>query len=149
MRVLGECVVILLLTLLAAAATHRWHPRAPAWHLSETPLLEDEVSLEIIASRWNNDVLWIDARPRKDYEAAHIPGALLLNEQEADTLLFDLFSQLQDTAKPIVIYCGSEACEASRKIKTYLQERLPLDNLYILRGGWQTWRQHGSNTAKP
>ena len=117
MRVFIEAFIIITLTLAAAWGTHQWHPRAPAWYLAQEPLLEDEVSPAAVKERWNNEVLWIDARLRTEYEAGHVPNAILLNEQEADNLLFDLFDKLQDNTKPIVIYCGSDTCQASRKMK--------------------------------
>ncbi|TLD70951.1 rhodanese-like domain-containing protein [Phragmitibacter flavus] len=149
MRTIAEATLIVLLTLVAATATHHFHPRAPAWHLIDEPLLDDEVTLASITQQWNNDVLWIDARPRSDYETAHIPGALLLNEQEANDLLFDYFETLQDNTKPIVIYCGSEACQASRKMKDYLRERLPTADIYLLKGGWKSWTTSQSSPATP
>ena len=30
---------------------------------------------------------------------------------------------------------------AGRKIKEALLERLPLENVFVLKGGWQAWRQ--------
>lgn len=137
MKMIGQALVILMLTLVAAAATQRWHPRAPAWYVADERLADDEVTLTLVREKWNGDVLWIDARPRTDYEAGHVPGAVLLNEQEADTLMFDLFEKLQDNTKPIVVYCSGEACQASRKIRQYLKERVGAQEIYVLRGGWK------------
>lgn len=136
MKTIGQAVVILVLTLAAAAGTQRWHPRAPAWYVDQQPLADDEVTLAQVQEKWNGEVLWIDARPRSDYEAGHVPGALLLNEQEADQLMFDLFEKLQDNQKPIVVYCSGEACQASRKIRQYLKERIAAQDIFVLRGGW-------------
>lgn len=141
MTAFRQAFFILAAVLLAAIGTHFLHSRAPAWYMVEEPVREDEVTMQDISTRWNHDVLWIDARPRSEFEAGHIPGALLLNEQEADNLLFEYFEKLQDNDKPIIIYCDSADCQASQKIKQYLLERLPLTNLYILKGGWEAWQQ--------
>jgi rhodanese-related sulfurtransferase len=138
---LGQAAVIVLAAILAAAGTHFLHPKAPTWYATQEPLKEDEVTMALIRERWQGDVLWVDARPRKEYESGHVPEALLLNEQEADQLLFDYFEKLQDNKKPIVVYCGSEACQASRKMADYLRERLPGTEIWVLKGGWKAWQE--------
>ena len=136
MRTIGQALVILALTAVAATATNFWHPRAPAWYLNQQPLGENEVTLADIEARWKGEVLWIDARLRSEYDAGHVPGALLLNEQEADQLMFEHFEKLQDNKKPLIVYCSGAACQASRKMMQYLKDRLPIEEIYVLRGGW-------------
>ncbi len=128
------------LAVLAAAATHCWHPRAPAWYLAQETLAEDEVSLASIEQRWQGKVLWIDARLREIYNKGHVPGALLLNEQELDALLTEHFERLQDNKLPIVIYCDGHACQASRKMRAYLMQTVGLTNVWVLHGGWPAWQ---------
>jgi rhodanese-related sulfurtransferase len=142
---LGQAAVIVLAAILAAAGTHVLHPKAPAWYRAEEPLREGEVTMALIREQWSSDVLWVDARLRRDYEAGHVPGALLLNEQEADQLLFDHFEKLQDNKKPIVVYCGTEACQASQKMAAYLRERLPGMEILVLKGGWDAWQKAQKN----
>lgn len=144
MRIVIEALVILMLAVLGAVATHWLHPRAPAWYLTEGPLAEDEVSMKVIDERWKRDVLWIDARITEQFGLEHVPGALSLNEQNFDSMLFDHLEKLQDNTKPVIIYCGTEKCQSSRKIKDALIERLPLENVFVLKGGWQAWKQSGS-----
>jgi len=141
MRALREALILLALTLAAAAGTHLFHPRAPAWHEVEEPLRDDEVSLENIARNWKNDVLWIDARQRAPFEKAHVPGAININEQELESQLIDNIAVLQDKRKRVVIYCDSGGCQASRKIREYLAQRLPAEEFFVLRGGWQAWEK--------
>lgn len=144
MRIVIEAFVILILAVLGAVATHWLHPRAPAWYLTEAPLAEDEVSMKVIDERWKRDVLWIDARITEQFEVEHVPDAISLNEQNFDSMLFDHLEKLQDNTKPVIIYCGTEKCQSSRKIKDALIERLPLENVFVLKGGWQAWKQSGS-----
>lgn len=136
MNLLTQAAILMTLTVAAATGTHFLHPKAPAWYLDQQPLGEDEVTLGDITQRWQGQVQWIDARPRSDFEKAHVPGAWLLNEQEADVLMFDLFEKLQDNDKPLIVYCSGEACQASRKIRQYLKERVGSQEIYVLRGGW-------------
>ena len=134
-----SAVLLLALTFLAAVATHVWHPQAPAWYLASEPLKDDEVDMKTIQERWQGDVLWIDARLREHFEKAHVPGALLLNDQERDALLIEHIEKLQDNAKPVVIYCDGHACQASRKMRTYLMETMAMQNVWVLHGGWPAW----------
>ena len=119
-RIVIEALAIMMLAVLGGAGTHWLHPRAPTWYLTEAPLAEDEVSMAVIKERWKGDVLWIDARISEQFDLEHVPGAISLNEQNFDQTLFDHLERLQDNAKPIIIYCGSEKCQASKKIKQAL-----------------------------
>ncbi len=136
MKAAREVVILLALSLVAAAGTHLFHPRAPSWYLDSGPVADDEVTISQIEARWKGDVLWIDARVRSQFLNGHVPGALLINEQERDQQLFENIAVLQDNKKPIVIYCDSGACQASRKIRQYLVERMPVEQIFVLRGGW-------------
>jgi rhodanese-related sulfurtransferase len=145
MSIVRESALLLFFSLCAAAGTHLLHPRAPSWYQANEPLRDGEVTLEIIHQRWHDDVLWIDARPLAQYKAGHAPSALLLNEESADLLLMEHFEKLQDNTKPVIVYCGSEACRASQKIASYLRDKLPLTEIHVLRGGWTVWSQkHGA-----
>ena len=137
---LRSAAALLGLTLFAAVLTDRFHPRAPAWYLASAPLREDEVNLEKIHTEWHDDVLWIDARPREQFDQAHIPGALLLNEYERDALIIEHMEVLQNPHKPVVVYCDGAACQASRKMREYLKENLAMPEVWVLQGGWKTWQ---------
>lgn len=136
-----QSMVLLILAAAAAWATHAWHPRAPALYLVQEPLRNDEVSMQLIQERWQGKVLWIDARIQEQYDAEHIPGAVLLNEQHFEEQLFGLLDTLQSNTKPIIIYCNAAKCEASRKILERLKQTLPIENAFVLKGGWNAWRQ--------
>lgn len=140
MSPLREAAVLLLATLVAASGTALLHPRAPHWYVQQEALADDEVTLEMIDRNWGGEVMWIDARTRDLHAKSHIPGALLLNEQEADALMFEHMEKLQDNTKPIVVYCDGHVCQASRKVAAYLRERLPGASVYVLHGGWDAWR---------
>ena len=86
-------------------------------------------------------MLWIDARLRAPFQKAHVPGALLLNDQERDALLIEHIEKLQDNTKPVVIYCDGHACQASRKMRTYLMETMAMQHVWVLHGGWPAWKK--------
>ncbi len=145
-RALGQAVILLLASGVAGVAAHFFHPQAPAWYLVDEPPREDEVTLADLGDA--KAVLWLDARPREQFAEGRIPGARLLNEQEFDQQLFELLETLQTNTLPVVIYCAGQRCEASRKIKDQLLETLPLENVRILKGGWQSWVEAGREVER-
>ena len=130
------------LAALAAFATYQWHPRAPALYAIQEPLKSDEISVAEVQKRWSGQVIWLDARPRDQFVTGHIPGALILNEQEFDQQLLEILDTLQTAAKPVVIYCGGQKCEASRHVREKLMSVVALDECYVLKGGWPAWQEH-------
>lgn len=140
LSVIRQAVVLLFLASAAAWATHLWHPRAPALHLVQEPLRADEVSMQAIQERWKGGVLWIDARPQEQFDAGHVPGALLLNEQKFEEQIVGHLEALQTNQKPIVVYCSAAKCDASRHVLERLRQLLPIENAFVLKGGWKAWQ---------
>lgn len=137
---LRQATVLFLLSVVAALATQAWHPRAPALYLVEEPLRDDELSMQTIQERWKGEVLWIDARPQEQFDAGHVPGALLLNEQKFEEQLVGYLDTLQTNQKPIVVYCSAAKCDASRHILERLKQLLPIESAFVLKGGWKAWQ---------
>ena len=137
---LFQAALLIALAAGAAAVTHAVHPRAPAFYLSEAPVRDDEVNLKQIQERWQGDVVWLDARPQAAFEKGHIPGARQLNEQSFNEQLLDLLDVIQTTDKAVVIYCDGEKCEASRTIREKLTSNFPIEECYILKGGYPAWK---------
>lgn len=135
-----QASVLLLLASAAAWATHAWHPRVPALYLVQEPLRDDEVSMQAVQERWNGGVLWIDARPQEQFDVGHVPGALLLNEQKFEEQLVVHLEILQTNQKPIVVYCSAAKCDASRHVLERLKQLLPIENAFVLKGGWKAWQ---------
>jgi 3-mercaptopyruvate sulfurtransferase SseA len=150
MKAVFQVLVLLALTALAATATQYLHPRHPAWYEVSEPAHNEDVTLQIIAQRWHNDVLWIDARPRTQFVVGHAPGAILINEQEADMALADHMEELATTKKPIVIYCSSESCDLARKMRDYIMHRvMQVEQIYVFRGGWKELEKHLGELEPP
>ena len=84
--------------------------------------------------------LWIDARSRADYEAGHVDGALLLNEESWIELLIPVIERWQP-GTPVVVYCDSHRCQASRKVAERLRTEAGIDNARVLRGEWSEVRR--------
>jgi rhodanese-related sulfurtransferase len=139
-QALIQAVVLAALAAAVAVAAFQLHPRAPALYLVQEPLKADELGLKEIQERWKGDVIWLDARPADQFEAGHIPGARLLNEQGFEGQLLDMLDTLQATTKPIIIYCGGQKCEASRHVREKLLAMVPVEHCFILKGGWPAWQ---------
>lgn len=139
--VIRQAALLVAMAAVGAILTWAIHPRAPALYLRNEPLTLNEVTLEHIETEWNGDVIWVDARSRSEYEKEHQPGAMLLNEEEWTALLEENIEVFFDADKPIVVYCGAQACEASRKVAERLRQNTPLENVFFLRGGWKVLRK--------
>ena len=134
-RLLRQSLVILLLALFPALVSGAWQLR---WTAQE-PLADGEVRIATAIS-WGDTVQWIDARARANYEQAHIPGALLLNEDEWNKLV-PKFLDDWDPDKAIVVYCDGGTCEASHRVADRMREELKIGNIHVLKGGFPAWQQ--------
>ena len=135
-RALRQLAMLMALALAPAVVSGAIRLR---WQKPE-PLGESEVRLET-ARMWGEKVLWVDARPRTKFEHEHVPGAVLLNEDEWVRLVGP-FLDAWEPGKTIVVYCDGGSCDAShavaRRIKTELQVE---STIWVLHGGWDAWLQ--------
>jgi rhodanese-related sulfurtransferase len=135
MRALRQASLILLAALIPTTFTAAFHPRRPPW--SEETLLPGEELIQTVLA-WGRDVLWIDARSANEYEAEHVPGAILLNLEDWDQL-FPRFLDQWNPNKKVVVYCSSTACELSHEVAKRLQAD-GISPAYVLKGGWEAWK---------
>jgi rhodanese-related sulfurtransferase len=135
-----QSAVLLCLSAVAAWISYGLHPRAPALYAVVAEVAVDELTVQQVRDRWGDRVIWLDARPREQYLAEHIPGARLLNEQEFEVQLLELLQDLERADRPVIIYCSGQRCEASRRVRERLIASVPLDDCYILHGGWSEWK---------
>ena len=77
--------------------------------------------------------LFVDVRDPASYGAAHVPGALQLN----DTNVQDFVTKT-DKAKPIVCYCYHG--HTSQGAAAYLADQ-GFQEVYSVIGGFESWRQ--------
>jgi len=136
MKAVSQSLILLAMAAAAAFGTYVWHPRAPALHLTQEPLRDDEVSMAVIREKHAGDVLWIDARSADQFAVKHMPGALNVSEQQFDDQLVQHLDTLQTNSKPVVVYCSGQKCEASRKVMERLKEMGFVKEAYIFKGGW-------------
>ena len=133
MTALKQAASLALLALVPAFATALLHPRRPSF---TERIREGEIAA---ADAVNNAAgyLWIDARSAAHFASDHIPGALPLNEDAWDELLPAVL-QAWPTGRPAIVYCDSQACEASEDVAKRLRE-FGVAPVFVLKGGWQAW----------
>lgn len=134
--ILRESALLLLLAAVPALLTFWPHPKRPGWTWTKPGVAEVDLS-EV--TRWSPPVLWIDAREAAAYHHQHIPGAVLLNEGNWEELLPGFLEVWQPGAK-VVVYCDSQACDASQSVALRLQRELNLSEITVLKGGWASWK---------
>jgi rhodanese-related sulfurtransferase len=128
--------VVLAVSVPAGIATALLHPKAPAF--SEAKM--DAGAIVGAEAVRLEGALWLDARERSEFEAGRIPGSLLMNETEWDALLPGLLERWVP-GMPLVVYCGSDACPAARRVRARLIRDLGLAEaeVFFLKGGLEQW----------
>ena len=89
------------------------------------------------ATRLSNseDAVFIDARPRKNYDEAHLPGARSVPAREVESHLKPL-EKLRE--RPVILY-DDGGLDAERAAKTLA--RNGFTQLYTIEGGLPGWRK--------
>jgi rhodanese-related sulfurtransferase len=130
LRQAGWLLVLALLPAIVSGALQlRWRDNAP--------LAPGEVRASTIRE-WGEKVQWVDARSRDKYDAGHIDGAILLNEEEWNKLV-RTFLEEWDPDSRVVVYCDGGSCELSHAVARRLREELKIGNVYVLKGGISAW----------
>jgi rhodanese-related sulfurtransferase len=135
MGAVRQSLFILLAAAIPASLTAAFHPRRPPW--SQEALAPGEEMLTTVLG-WRGNVLWVDARSLEEYEAEHVPGALLLNLESWDQLLPKFLDQWVP-GKRVVVYCSAATCELSHEVAERLRKN-GISSVYVLKGGWEAWK---------
>ena len=151
-----QSLVLILVAAIAALVSAFFHP---SLFSPSTALAPDETTWAQVAE-WQQQaqaaganaphILILDARPDDAYRAAHVPGALSLNEPHWEQLLPAVIEALGDNTR-IVVYCDDRLCEASHGVATRLRRELGLNetDVFVLKGGWREWLQtHPDSPAR-
>lgn len=93
------------------------------------------------------EVLYLDARPREDFDKAHIKGAEsfpypLLGDPEPARV-----EALKRKGLPIVTYCGGGRSKFGEMMAKLLTE-LGVEEVTHLEGGLEAWRKQGGDTEE-
>jgi rhodanese-related sulfurtransferase len=134
-RALRQAAILLAVALLPAIVSGALQL---SWDAAE-PLAPGEVHSATVRE-WGEKVQWVDARPHDKFDAGHLPGALLLNEDEWKQLV-PAFLDAWDPDRPVVVYCDGGSCEASHAVARRLREELKIGEVYVLKGGLAKWSE--------
>jgi rhodanese-related sulfurtransferase len=130
-----DAALLLLIAFLPASLTLGLHPKRPAF--AWTRPAAEQVDLDE-ALRWGPSVLWVDARNADSFDRQHVPGAILLNEDSWQELIPEFLAAWKPGTR-VVIYCDSQKCHASEEVAVRLARELKISNVYVLKGGWDSW----------
>jgi len=132
-----QILLLLGLAFLPAIGQAFYFRNATSWH--QPPVDSGLVSVAQ-AKGWGDAVLWVDARPEEDFARGHVPGAMLLNEDQWDAQLRTFLTAWSPERK-MVVYCSRQSCSASHAVAERLRNEVGLKNVYVLEGGWEEWQK--------
>jgi rhodanese-related sulfurtransferase len=134
---LRQALLLLGLALLPAAGQAVYFRDKVSWHSRVAE--SDMVSVEVARS-WGTTAIWVDARPDEEFEADHVPDAILLNEDRWNELLPQFLQTHWSPEKKIIVYCSAESCNLAGDVARRLREEAQLQNeIRVLKGGWEEW----------
>ncbi|MFP4194278.1 MAG: rhodanese-like domain-containing protein [Desulfobacterales bacterium] len=91
-----------------------------------------------------NEAVFVDARPKSQYDQGRIEGAVSLPWQEVNERFMEVADQLEG-GKTIICYCDGESCELSHELALFLAD-MGFEDARVLIDGWTKWRQAGLPT---
>ncbi|HEU4679014.1 MAG TPA: rhodanese-like domain-containing protein, partial [Terrimicrobiaceae bacterium] len=116
---------LILLALLLASLSWTFGKKGPA-----EPLLPGEIDLQALSHHRPADLLWVDARSRAKYESRHIPGAVLLNNAEWESLVAEFYDRWQPEHQ-VIVYGEVDSDNAS-EVASRLREEAAIENVWVL-----------------
>ena len=129
---------ILTATAIASGLTAWLHPRAPV-PPSQAKSIGAKEAISVTEVRaYLGEILWVDARHLEDFEASHIEGSILLNEDHWDEG-FAQFVAYWYPEQLVIVYCNAEACQASKAVARRLRQNLGEGQFRYLEGGYPAW----------
>jgi rhodanese-related sulfurtransferase len=103
-------------------------------------LPEHHVCLSTVREWPEDEVLWVDARPREKWQDDGVEGSILINDQEEWMMMVpELIGQMAIAPRPrVVVYCDQEGCGSSKYVANQLRKEHagPLGfEVFVLYGG--------------
>lgn len=91
--------------------------------------------------------LFLDARDPGSYMLGHLPGALNVPPEQADSFVEEIKAMVDSGMVPIA-YCDGANCPLSPKLAEALQE-MGVQGVKILVNGWSAWKTAGYPVEGP
>ena len=144
MNALVQLVLISTAALAAAGAT--WLVKGPPQRTmacDPAAIAPDEVCVQEIST--DVAVLWVDARPRAEWEANGLPGSVLWNLDPAEDMTVfeaEVAMRIMETPR-VIVYCGDENCGVSRQVAERIRGLGLGAEVSVLHGGWRALAEAG------
>jgi len=81
--------------------------------------------------------LFVDARSKEEFDAGHIPGAMLLPLDDFDEV-FSSWKNLIPSDTLLITYCAGAGCDSSLDVAESLKEG-GYSRVKVFFGGWKKW----------
>jgi rhodanese-related sulfurtransferase len=150
-RLLGQaawqCAVILVLAISLGAPVNQFRNnglplfahRSMGTSLKTTSGARLDISLTEAKKLFlQHAAVFIDARPKEDFEKGHVKGAKSLPWHDVDQQFIAVTENIPDNAT-IITYCDGEACELSHHLANFLIDA-GFNHVRVLVNGWTKWR---------
>ena len=113
---------------------------------NQAALPEYFVCLSTVRNWDESDILWVDARPRGQWEEDGIEGSVLVNDQEDwIDLEVGFMSKMIEQLKPVVVvYCNQSGCGSSKYVANQLRKKHAEAlgfQVFVLEGGVNALRE--------
>lgn len=105
-----------------------------------------DISVDQAKALFDAGAPFIDARHRDEYDAGHVAGAFHMTADQLTGGKTPEVLNFLDPAKPLVIYCGGGACDASHNVAALLQQ-LGFTQFHIMNDGYPGWTAAGHPTG--
>lgn len=132
---IGQALLLIVLALIPAIGEAVYFRDRISWR---SPVSASELVTVEQARAWDDNAIWVDARPDEEFARDHVPGAVSLNEDRWNELL-PQFLERWSPGKRVVVYCSAESCNAAREIAKRLRDEAQLKDVFVLQGGWEEW----------
>ncbi len=142
-KCIQQSIILLLLTAALAVVLYCFTgPVDRRVHCVQSKLADDYLCLATVMAEYQSEVLWVDARDAKSYSKHHVPGALLIPENDVEKYLskpevMQAIGTSDVEGQVLVIYCGSEACGGSKHVAHKIRATGFHSKVFILHGGWK------------
>ncbi len=138
MNSLAQLVAIGGISLAAAGGTYLVKgPPSRTVVCDPATLKPDEICFQQISP--DQKILWVDARPRSDWEKNGLPGSALWNLDPAEDMQAfeaDIATRIIETPR-VIVYCGDENCGVSRQVAERIRALQLGAEVSVLHGGWR------------
>ncbi|MGD9420505.1 MAG: rhodanese-like domain-containing protein [Verrucomicrobiota bacterium JB025] len=110
-------------------------------------LKADEICLDQVPDQ----VVWVDARLRGEWEQSRAPGAVLWNLDPAEDMqAFEAAAMgAMFEARLVVVYCTDEGCGTSRQVAERIRGLGLGTEVKVLFGGWRALSAAGITDSSP